>query len=170
MKVQAFAGKSLGALVILAVAWVNQTLSPLFWLLLALIAVDLILNIHQEGKQLQKLGSTFFALGLPAWISEHASAAAQLSPEFLKGVVVLLTLGYVWVVVPQVFAFVQRILPQPEQQMLQEMEPQALEAIVRKVIQEAKSTSPEAAQKAQEALGVEQAATPGSSGSDKEAS
>lgn len=135
--------KSLAALAVVVYTWVNHTLSPLFWLLLVLVVLDLLLNIHQEGKQLPKLGSTFFALGLPAFLSSHS--AHLFDAEVLKGVVCILTLGYVWVVVPQLFALVNRWLPKTSQAQAAALEQTAFAELVSRVKAEIAKESPDAA-------------------------
>jgi hypothetical protein len=80
------------------VSWVNQNLTPLFWVLIALVIVDILMNIKSEDKQFHKLGSAFSALGIPAVIS---NSFMQGNGEIGKIVVLLLCLGYIQVVVPQ---------------------------------------------------------------------
>ncbi|WP_067929537.1 hypothetical protein [Alicyclobacillus shizuokensis] len=139
--------KGLGAMAVLAVTWVNHTLSPLFWVLLALVAVDLLLNLHQEAKQLQKLGSAFFALGIPTFISDNAGQI--LNPEILKALVCLLCLGYVWVLTPQVLAWLSKVVPKAEQPALSSLEQQAVEAIVQKAVAQLRASDAQAAQGAE---------------------
>jgi hypothetical protein len=95
--------KGLMASVIVGVSYINTNFSPLFWVLLALIAIDLFLNVHQEHKQLSKVMSAFGGLGVPALIAQHVGL-----PHFTKVVVILMTLVYVQVVTPQLAVFVSR--------------------------------------------------------------
>lgn len=157
MRVAAGAGKTVGAVMVAVLAWINTTLTPLFWVLLALIAVDLLLNLRQEGKQLQKLGSAFFSLGLPVFVEQYA--ANWQNPEFLKGVVALITIGYIWVVVPQLFAWVQRIVPKAKRPVVQAIEPEVMQQILAAVKAEVAKTAPQEA--AQIDASIAQAQTPG---------
>ncbi|MCL6594262.1 MAG: hypothetical protein K6T31_09825, partial [Alicyclobacillus sp.] len=96
--------KSLGALAVAVSAYINQTFSPLFWALLALAAVDILLNVHREGQQFQKLGSAFAAVGGTTVLSQHIA-----SPDILKIAVAVLTLAYLQVVVPQLVGLLGKI-------------------------------------------------------------
>src|SRR5881392_643130 len=54
MKMASGGIKGLGALVVVWLTYINNTLSPLFWVFLALVAMDLFLSAHKEGQQFAK--------------------------------------------------------------------------------------------------------------------
>lgn len=96
--------KGISAAVVVAVAYINDTLSPLFWVLLALVAVDLLLNLHDFSKQKDKLISAAVGLGLPS-----ALIHATNTPHFASAIVATLTLAYLQVVWPQINAAIARL-------------------------------------------------------------
>lgn len=96
--------KGLGSIAVVVAGYVNHNLSPLFWTLLVLAALDIVLNIHHLEKQFAKLGSAFAALGLPVFLSSNDSGLLALDPAVLKVVVAVLTIGYLQVVVPQLLS------------------------------------------------------------------
>lgn len=91
--------KGLGALFVVWMTYINTTFSPLFWVLLALIFVDLLLNIHKEGQQFHKLASMGMSLGIPTVIAQNIN-----QPELGKYLVAILCLAYLQVVVPEISA------------------------------------------------------------------
>ena len=101
------ATKGIGSALAVMVAYLDHTFSPLVWVLLALVAVDLLLNFHQEGKQLEKMGAAFASLGFPTLIANHITLIH--SPELPKLIVTLLTILYIQVVFPQLGTLVKKI-------------------------------------------------------------
>lgn len=96
--------KGLASLAAVVVGYVDNTYSPLAWVLFALIAFDLIANAHDEMEHLKKLGSAALSIGLPGYISGHYGL-----PDFQKYVVILLTVVYVQIVFPQLFRMLGKI-------------------------------------------------------------
>lgn len=90
--------KGAGVLAIFGISYINHIFSPLIWGLLILIIIDVILNVHKEGQQLNKIGSAFATLSGTSLMSfEHA-----LSPEAIHGIVAVMVLAYIQVVAPQI--------------------------------------------------------------------
>jgi hypothetical protein len=104
MRVFSGATKSIGGFFIVWLTYINDTFSPLFWVLLALVFVDLVLNIHKEGKQFEKLGSAAVAMGIPSFIGENIG-----NPHFIKYLVAMMCLVYVQHVVPQLVALISKL-------------------------------------------------------------
>lgn len=96
--------KSLGAAATVFVSYVDHNLSPLFWALLILASVDVLLNVHKEGQQWQKLGSAFVSVGGTMGLAGHMA-----QPDFLRVLVAVATLAYLQVVVPQITALIGKI-------------------------------------------------------------
>lgn len=109
MKNLATASKGVGALAVVIFTYINTNLSPVFYLLLVLAALDYLLNFHNEGKQLQKIGAAIGATGFPLYLSTNASSLLHLDPTVLKVAVVILTIGYIQIVFPQLIALVGKI-------------------------------------------------------------
>lgn len=148
--------KSLGALGVVVVTYINHTLSPLFWVLLVLAGLDILLNMRDEQKQFQKLGSMFVALGLPTYLSTNQMGVLHMNSEVLKIVVAVLTIGYLQVVFPQVVALLAKIKFSSKAS-VNTAEHAAIDALAAKVEAQLLARA-EAAQKTSTAL----AATPGS--------
>lgn len=91
-----FSAKGVGAALVVWLTYINSTFGPLFWLLLGLVFLDLILNVHQEGKQFHKIGASMATLGVPVFIAQHSQHIT--SPEFLKYLVATLCIAYIQVV------------------------------------------------------------------------
>lgn len=91
--------KCIGVLIVIWVTYINHTFTPLIWVLLALIFVDLVLNIHKEGRQLHKLGSMAVSLGLPTYVIDNLHQA-----DLGKYLVAILCIGYLQVVIPQLIS------------------------------------------------------------------
>ncbi len=104
MKSMNLALKTIGGLATLAVTYIDSTLTPLFWALLVLAAIDILLNVHKEGQQWNKLGSAFISLGGTLGLAGHVS-----QPDFLRVMVAVATLAYLQVVVPQLVTLVGNI-------------------------------------------------------------
>lgn len=99
--------KSIGTLAVVAFSYLTHTLSPLIWVLLALVILDLLLHIH-KGVQMQwtKLWSACAALGLPTYLATNSSKLVALSPDVLKVVVAALCIGYIQVIMPVVIKWI----------------------------------------------------------------
>lgn len=90
--------KGASALAIFGISYINHIFSPLIWALLALIVIDVLLNVHKEGQQLTKIGSAFATLGGTSLISvQHA-----FNLEAVHGLVAVMVLAYIQVVSPQI--------------------------------------------------------------------
>lgn len=96
--------KSIAGVFAVAVAYVDQTLTPLFWALIVLVTIDVLLNAHKEGQQFTKIGSAFATLAGTLGLSGHIA-----QPDFLRVLVAVATLAYVQVVVPQLLVFLGKI-------------------------------------------------------------
>ena len=96
--------KSAAGMVAVAVAYIDQTLTPLFWALLILAAIDVLLNAHKEGQQFPKIGSAFVTLAGTLGLSGHLA-----QPDFLRVLVAVATLAYLQVVVPQLLTLIGNI-------------------------------------------------------------
>ena len=96
--------KGLSAFAVVAITYIDNTFSPLFWVLLVLVAWDILANVHKEGQQLTKIGSAFASIGGITVIEGHIG-----SPDVVRIVVAVLVLAYIQVVMPQVFALIKKI-------------------------------------------------------------
>lgn len=117
--------KGIGALLVFYVSWINQNLTPLFWVLLGLITLDLILNAHKEGQQFAKIGSMALSLGVPSYVGSNLS-----NPELGKYLVAIMCLVYLQVVVPDLIKKIQAWKPKSPQATAEQ---QALIDLVKKV-------------------------------------
>jgi predicted permease len=116
--------KGIGAAIVFYVSWINQNFTPLFWVLLILITLDLVLNAHKEGQQFTKIGSMAVTLGVPGYIAANVS-----NPNLGKYIVAIMCLVYLQIVVPSLIAWVSSwkgFSGKPQDQA-------ALEALVQKV-------------------------------------
>jgi hypothetical protein len=104
LRVTSGAAKGIGGALIVWLTYINTTFSPLFWVLLALVFIDLVLNIHKEGKQFEKLGSAAVAMGVPSFIGQNIG-----NPHFIKYLVAMMCLVYLQHVVPQLVALISRL-------------------------------------------------------------
>lgn len=93
--------KGVGAAIVFYVSWINHNFTPLFWVLIALITLDLILNAHKEGQQLQKIASMAISLGVPGYI-----AANLTNPGLGKYIVAIMCLVYLQIVVPSIVGWI----------------------------------------------------------------
>lgn len=96
MKAMTASVKGIAAVIVAWMTYIDNTFSPLFWVLLVLIFIDLVLNIHKEGQQFSKLGSMALSLGVPTYITSNLG-----NPELGKYLVAIMCLCYVQLVVPQ---------------------------------------------------------------------
>jgi hypothetical protein len=96
--------KGLASAVTVAVGYIDTHYTPLFWALLALAALDLILNAGKEQKQFAKLGSAFVALGMPTLLATNMG-----NPELPRIIVALMVIVYIQVVFPQVATLLGKI-------------------------------------------------------------
>jgi hypothetical protein len=117
--------KGIGALLVFYVSWINQNLTPLFWVLLGLITLDLILNAHKEGQQFAKIGSMALSLGVPSYVGSNFG-----NPELGKYLVAIMCLVYLQVVVPDLIKKIQAWKPSTPKQSAEQA---ALLALIQKV-------------------------------------
>lgn len=94
--------------VILYLTELQHEFGTILWVVLAMAAIDLLLNVGKEGKQLEKLGSAFVAIGAPSVISNNINGHA-----FTHTVLAMVALAYVVILYPQVVAFISN-LKQPQ--------------------------------------------------------
>lgn len=91
--------------VIFGFSYINHIFSPLIWALLILIILDILLNVHKEGQQLQKIGSAFMTLGgADLFQNTHL-----FSISVIHGLVGVMVLAYLQVVVPRLINVVKKI-------------------------------------------------------------
>lgn len=90
--------KTLFAALMLGVSYINHIFSPLIWGLSILIVIDILLNVHKEGQQFNKIGSAFATLGGSGLLQ----TSHFFSIEVIHGLVAVMFLAYVQVVVPQI--------------------------------------------------------------------
>lgn len=98
------AAKGLMAVAVFGVAYVNQNFTPLFWVLLALLALDVLLNVGHEGQQFAKIGSAVASLGGVSLVESHLG-----NPDLVKVCVAVLVLAYLQIVAPQLYKLVSNI-------------------------------------------------------------
>lgn len=96
--------KGIGAAIVFYISWINHNFTPLFWVLIALITLDLILNAHKEGQQFAKIGSMAISLGVPGYIAANVS-----NPNLGKYIVAIMCLVYLQIVVPSIVAWIGAI-------------------------------------------------------------
>lgn len=132
--------KALGAAAVVFATYLNHTFSPLFWVLLVLVALDIVMNAHQEGQQFQKIGSAFASLGGVTVLQGHLG-----NPDIVRISVAVLVLAYLQVVVPQLLTLAKKLHFSPaakvnavEQQLASKMiqdQAQQIAAMVRQQLQ-----------------------------------
>ena len=93
--------KGLGALALVWFTYIDKTFTPLFWVLMVLVGIDMVLHVGKEGQQFNKIGSMAVALGIPSVVGENLN-----NPLLGKYLVAIMCLVYLQLVVP---ALVQRI-------------------------------------------------------------
>lgn len=99
--------RGIGGAALFVVSYIDNWLSPLFWLLLGLVALDFLFSIKKirdENFQFQKLGSAIMSFGLPSVIANDIH-----SPELVKSVVAGLVIIYLSIVAPKVSALTKKI-------------------------------------------------------------
>lgn len=89
--------KGISAVLLAWFTYIDKTFTPLFWVLLVLIALDLCLNAHREGQQFQKIGSMAISLGVPGYVASNVD-----NPTLGKYLVAIMCLVYLQIVVPQI--------------------------------------------------------------------
>lgn len=121
--------KTIGGLMVAWFTYIDKTFSPLFWVLLALVALDLFLNAHKEGKQFEKIGSMAVSLGVPGYVAANLS-----NPELGKYLVAILCLVHIQIVIPALLAKLQdfKFSSDPKQNAIDEA---AVAALVEKQVQ-----------------------------------
>ena len=96
--------KGLASAVAVAISYIDTHYSPLFWVLIALAALDLVLNAGQEEKQFAKIGSAFAALGMPTLLANNMA-----NPELPRIMVTLMVVVYIQVVFPQAASLLSKL-------------------------------------------------------------
>lgn len=96
--------KGAGTAVLFGLSYINHIFSPLIWALLALIIIDVLLNVHKEGQQLTKIGSAFATLGGTSLLTVQNA----FSLEVVHGLVAVMVLAYIQVVVPQIVSLISK--------------------------------------------------------------
>ena len=121
-------------------AWEVQNLGPMFWILVGLVAVDMILNVNDLEKQWQKVGTGFLALGGPKLISGLLIGGIT-SGTSLHLLEALMVLVYIQIDYPQVIGWLKKIpgLTKQEKQTL-EKDVEDLKQLVVKMAQNAQAS------------------------------
>lgn len=83
--------------------FMNQNFGPLIWVLLALIAIDLLINAKDEDKAFKKIIQGFVSVGLPSFIANSITV-----PHFMTYATALLCLVYLEVDGPQILALLTK--------------------------------------------------------------
>lgn len=96
MKMVSGGVKGISALLVAWFAYIDKTFTPLFWVLLALVALDMFLNVHKEGQQFVKIGSMAISLGVPSYVGANLD-----NPDLGKYLVAIMCLVYLQIIVPQ---------------------------------------------------------------------
>lgn len=91
--------KGFSTVIVAWLTYLNNTFTPLFWVLLALVALDMFLNVHREGQQFYKIGSMAITLGVPSYVTANLG-----NPSLGKYLVAIMCLVYLQIVVPQLLA------------------------------------------------------------------
>jgi hypothetical protein len=119
--------KSISAILVCWLTYIDRTFTPLFWVLLALVALDMFLNVHKEGQQFIKIGSMAVTLGAPSYVAANLS-----NPNLGKYLVAIMCLVYLQLVVPQLITKISSLnfSKDPKQNAVDQ---EALIALIRKV-------------------------------------
>jgi len=96
--------KGIASAAAVGIGYIDTHYTPLFWVLLALAALDLILNAGKEQHQFTKLGSAFAALGLPTLLANNVG-----NPELPRIMVTLMVIVYIQVVFPQLAKLMMKL-------------------------------------------------------------
>lgn len=127
MKMTGLGMKGATAIFIGWLTYINHTFTPLFWVLLALVALDLMLNVHKEGQQFYKIGSMAISLGVPSYVASNLD-----NPNLGKYLVALMCLVYLQIVVPSLIHRMEslKLSKDPKQNAIDQA---AIEALIKKV-------------------------------------
>lgn len=79
--------------------YINAHYTPLFYVMVALFAIDLLYNAHQPGKQMEKFISAAVGFGIPTFLIQHLN-----DPQLLKWSVLLITLVEAQIVFPSILS------------------------------------------------------------------
>lgn len=96
--------KGIGALTIFGVSYLNHIFSPLIWGLLVLVVIDILLNAHKQGEQLNKIGTAFITLGGTSLISSFHT----FNLETVHALVAIMVIAYIQIVSPQIVAIINK--------------------------------------------------------------
>lgn len=105
MEVKHTLAKGVLSAVAVAIAYVNHTFGVLFWVLLVLVALDLILSARKGMnaiEQVGKTGSGAIGLALPYFLQGEGTHTLFSSPYFIHAIVAVFVLHYLQVVYPQI--------------------------------------------------------------------
>lgn len=123
-RVSGFAVKGTVSVVLVWLSAQHQY-GTLLWVVLAMAALDVLLNVHKEQLQFTKLGSAFVALGSPAIVQADLH-----SPQLVHVALALVAISYVQILYPQV---VKWLLSLHEPKAVVKVELAALQSLEAKV-------------------------------------
>lgn len=96
--------KGVSTAVVAFFAYAQHTYGTLLWVVLALAAIDILLNVQNEGKQFEKLGSAFVAIGAPAILQSHIG-----SPDMVRVSLAVAAIAYIQILYPQLVSFLKSL-------------------------------------------------------------
>lgn len=108
--------KGIFGAIVLYLTELQHEFGTILWVVLAMAALDLLLNVGKEGKQFEKFGSAFVAIGAPSIISNNINGGV-----FTHTVLALVALAYISVLYPQLVALINKF-KQPETAKQSELE------------------------------------------------
>ena len=88
--------KGVASAVIVFFTTLQNQYGTILWVVLAMVIMDVLLNVGNEQKQFNKLGSAFVAIGAPTIVSNNMG-----NPEMTHVVLALVAISYVQVLYPQ---------------------------------------------------------------------
>lgn len=100
--------KGISTAVVAFFAYAQHTYGTLLWVVLAMAAIDILMNVQNEGKQFEKLGSAFVAIGAPAILTSHLG-----SPDMVRVSLAVVCIAYIQILYPQLVTFLKN-LHQPQ--------------------------------------------------------
>ena len=96
--------KGAASAILLYVTELQHQYGTILWIVLAMVILDVLLNVGDEQKQFNKLGSAFVAIGAPTIISTQAT-----SPAFAHTLLALIAIAYVQILYPQIITLVKKM-------------------------------------------------------------
>ncbi len=91
--------KGVASAVIVFFTTLQNQYGTILWVVLAMVVLDVLMNVGNEQKQFNKLGSAFVAIGAPTIVSHNFG-----SPEMTHVVLALIAISYVQVLYPQLIS------------------------------------------------------------------